>query len=111
MPPVGCCTFLTLESTTTTPVAITAPAISVVRAQAPRPPSNATVARPPTRRCHRIARWLRFAGNMVMSQSVLSANDSQRRAAGTGQGAQHLVLRTEFQLASLVEEQDVVHGS
>ena len=46
-PPVGCCTFLTLESTTTEPGAISAPEICTVEAQPPNPPaSTSTSARP-----------------------------------------------------------------
>src|SRR5262249_14260294 len=39
-PPVGCCTFLTFESTTTEPAATTAPDSSVIVAQPPRPPAT-----------------------------------------------------------------------
>src|SRR5829696_9150057 len=53
-PPVGCCTFLTFESTTRLPGAITAPDSSVVAASPPTPPArSATTARPPSR-------WLRI---------------------------------------------------
>jgi hypothetical protein len=50
IPPVRCWTFFTLESTTTDPEAITAPASSVVAAQPPRPPvSMSAMIAPPTR--------------------------------------------------------------
>src|SRR6202035_2703950 len=46
-PPVGCCTFLTLESTTTLPEAMSAPESAVVPAQPPTPPASSTkTARP-----------------------------------------------------------------
>src|SRR5262245_24087143 len=39
-PPVGCCTFFTLESTTIWPAAIRAPESLVVLAQPPTPPAS-----------------------------------------------------------------------
>lgn len=42
LPPVWCCTFLGLLSTTTVPDAITAPASEVVAAKAPTPPTSTT---------------------------------------------------------------------
>ena len=46
-PPLGCWTFLTLESTTSEPCAMIAPEISAVEAQPPSPtPRNATSAQP-----------------------------------------------------------------
>ena len=46
-PPVGCCTFLTFESTTIEPCAISAPEISAVDAQPPTPIArNATITTP-----------------------------------------------------------------
>src|SRR5271166_2954992 len=39
-PPVGCCTFLTFESTTIDPEAISAPESAVVPAQPPTPPAR-----------------------------------------------------------------------
>src|SRR5215207_5647339 len=75
-PPVGCWTFLTFESTTRLPGAITAPDSSVVAASPPTPPArSATTARPPSS-------WLRID-----------------RCAGACRAAehlvQHLVLRSE----------------
>ena len=48
MPPVGCWTFLTLNSTTTMPGAITAPASWLVAAQPPKPPNISTISAKPT---------------------------------------------------------------
>ena len=48
MPPVWCCTFLELLSTTTLPAAITAPASEVVAAHAPDA-ANQTAPIPPAR--------------------------------------------------------------
>ena len=53
-PPVGCCTFLTLVSTTSWPCAITAPGISVVEAQPPMPPTSSTTTTRPARRWRRM---------------------------------------------------------
>ena len=55
-PPVGCCTFFTLDSTTMVPGAITAPANWVVAAQPPTPPTRSTVIANPTRLSLRIVR-------------------------------------------------------
>lgn len=55
-PPVGCWTFLTLDSTTMVPGAITAPASCVVAAQPPTPPTRKTVMANPTRLSLRIVR-------------------------------------------------------
>src|SRR5215831_19044651 len=52
-PPVGCCTFLTLESTTNCPAAITAPENSVVMAQPPRPMTRSSAATPIATVCRR----------------------------------------------------------
>src|SRR3712207_7099861 len=49
MPPVGCWTFLTLVSTTTWPVAMTAPDRDVVAAQTPKPPNRTTTTPIPAR--------------------------------------------------------------
>jgi hypothetical protein len=49
-PPVGCCTFLTLDSTTIWPGAISAPEICTVDAQPPRPTTRtSTIPRPSIR--------------------------------------------------------------
>ena len=55
-PPVGCCTFLTLESTTTDPGAISAPEIGTVEAQPPKPPASTSTTTRPAIRCSRIER-------------------------------------------------------
>ena len=47
MPPVGCCTFLTLESTTMAPGAWMAPEISVANAQPPIPTTRITTTSSP----------------------------------------------------------------
>jgi len=54
-PPLGCCTFLTLDSTITLPLAITAPASSLVAAQPPNPATNATTMASPAMLSRRIA--------------------------------------------------------
>ena len=53
-PPVGCCTFLTLESTTMEPCAMSAPAIWVVEAQPPTPKASTSTITPPAIRCLRM---------------------------------------------------------
>jgi hypothetical protein len=61
-PPVGCCTFLTLELTTSCPGATTAPEISVLAAQPPRPTTSTTDVTPIATICRRSARcrtWIR----------------------------------------------------
>ena len=55
-PPVGCCTFFTLDSTTIVPGAITAPTNWAVVAQPPMPPVRRTVMVKPVRLSLRIAR-------------------------------------------------------
>ena len=54
MPPVGCCTFLTLESTTICPGAISAPESCVVPAQPPKPITSTPTTTRPARICRRI---------------------------------------------------------
>ncbi len=60
-PPVGCCTFLTLESTTTAPGAISAPEIGTVEAQPPKPPASTSITARPTIMCARIDRRAPFS--------------------------------------------------
>src|SRR5262245_55159008 len=55
-PPVGCCTFLTFESTTTVPDAISAPASLVVPAQPPTAPTRTAKTNMPARILRRIDR-------------------------------------------------------
>ena len=64
-PPVGCCTFLTLESTTTEPGAISAPEICTVEAQPPNPPASTSISARPTIRCaaYRAARAFQLGGH------------------------------------------------
>ena len=60
-PPVGCCTFFTLESTTTCPGAISAPEICAVDAQVPSPPTRSRITVRPMIICSRIDAFaLRF---------------------------------------------------
>src|SRR4051812_25472762 len=70
-PPVGCCTFLTFEATTSAPGATTAPAISVVAAHPPTPPARRATRATPIVRWRRIERrgsgeidWL-IGGNLL----------------------------------------------
>src|SRR6266852_5031638 len=56
MPPVRCCTFLMFESTTTDPLAMTAPANCVVDAHPPTPPASSATTATPAKRWRRIER-------------------------------------------------------
>jgi hypothetical protein len=53
-PPVGCCTFFTLVSTTIEPCAISAPEIWAVDAQPPNPITSTPTKINPARMCRRI---------------------------------------------------------
>src|SRR5215510_10476182 len=75
-PPVGCCTFLTLESTTSWPAAITAPENSVVIAQPPRPRTRSSAAAAIATVCRR------------SESAVLIARYSWRRPSGLVHDAQ-----------------------
>ena len=65
-PPVGCCTFLTLESTTTEPGAISAPEICTVDAQPPNPPASNEHHRQPDDQMQPDRRLRAFAISPVM---------------------------------------------
>ena len=72
-PPVGCCTFLILVSTTIEPGAISAPDNSVVAAQPPTPPTSmSTTVTPAT-----MWRWI----DSLVSTVGLSATLSSRLPA------------------------------
>ena len=55
-PPVGCCTFFTLDATTRLPGATTAPANSMLAAQPPTPPTRRRAAIRLSTTCRRIER-------------------------------------------------------
>ncbi|GLR89724.1 hypothetical protein GCM10007857_64380 [Bradyrhizobium iriomotense] len=61
MPPVGCCTFFTFESTTTEPGAIRAPEIGTLEAQPTPLPANTRTTTRPTIRSFLID-WCVFRG-------------------------------------------------
>ena len=76
IPPVRCCTFLTLESTTIDPGAITAPDSSVVVAQPPTPTVSSKAMTTPPRRWRRMERA--FVASDVLFHGVhplVSRND------------------------------------
>src|SRR5215208_6848028 len=124
-PPVGCWTFLTFESTTTRPDAITAPASSVVAASPPTPPaSKATMAIPQMR-----WRWIERCDLAFASKTVLLklrrplARRHPRQAAALRRPrprrahrgalhdlAQHLALRPEGLHPSLTHDEQIVDG-
>ena len=115
MPPLRCCTFLTLLSTTMVPLAMTAPAIWVVAAQPPTPAEREHHRRCiPTRFSLRIAyRGLRWDGGH-RAASVGRAADDLEAGVGRGDGrlrrhiAQDLVAGTEGVLRAVAQHQHLV---
>ena len=111
-PPVGCCTFFTLDSTTMVPGAITAPANWVVAAQPPTPPTSSTVIANPDEieLSDRAARVLgHFWPPTVVSLTTLRLPT----AAGWGAGRAvilrtHLIARPELLLLPVGKHQQVV---
>src|SRR5262245_56964056 len=92
MPPVGCCTFLTFESTTIEPCAISAPEIFVTAVHPPKPRKMATSPAPPTSECRRID--LLASNSRPISIAFISGlpprqhvkDQAQRRVSGPATG-------------------------
>ena len=127
MPPVGCWTFLTFDSTTTVPGAITAPDSCVVAAQPPTPPTSTAMAAKPIRLSLRMAARVGLRGRLVAVACFGSGHHALRLgipttlrlpagAAGTGGGraghdlAQDLVARAERLLRAVGQDQHLVAG-
>src|SRR5262249_30237322 len=108
-PPVGCCTFFTLESTTIEPDAMSAPEIGMVAAQPPTPTDSATNTVIPARMLRRIER--RLGEDLVGTLGSPGLRDylkrAPRRLAMQDLG-DHLVLRTERHGTALLHGQEEV---
>ena len=77
MPPVGCCTFFTLESTTIWPGAMIAPDSFIVPAQPPTPKASTMTITSPATMWWRIERRASEAGAGPMSRLMASMNSLQ----------------------------------
>src|SRR5579871_1801271 len=130
-PPVGCCTFLTLESTTTDPCAISAPEILAVDAQPPSPPASTSTTASPMTRWRRIdcragdecsgpvmsappvlpgvlsCLWSRFLPRGRPS-AIRDDLDRRRGLDPLQHLAKHLFLRPKRLEAAVLDHQDVV---
>ena len=113
MPPVGCCTFLTFDSTTTVPGAITAPASSLVAAQPPMPPTSSDQCREADE-VEPADRPARIVASAVMASlptaSATTRSDGRQPPAGRAceHAPQHLVARAERLLRAAGEAQHLV---
>src|SRR5687768_11390839 len=119
MPPVGCCTFLTLLSTTTWPMAITAPDRDVVAAHTPKPPNSRMTTAKPNLVCRRMARRRsRDVWVWVMTGSpsgALGVAAGTRRPKRLGDGRSRLrrragLLRHERLAQDLILGAEGLHG-
>src|SRR5712692_1287347 len=102
-PPVGCCTFLTFESTTTDPDAISAPESWVVLAQPPTPPARMPKTVRPARMLRRMDR--RVGVDLVGTLSTPGfRNDLERprRRLAMQHLGEDLVLRAEGRRAAFL---------
>src|SRR5262245_560765 len=94
-PPVGCCTFLTFESTTTEPGAISAPESLAVPIQPPTPTARTTKTVKPARTWRRMDCRVAAAGGFKLSAPRVR-NHSQRgsRRLSLQYFRKHVVSRT-----------------
>src|SRR3954452_20954144 len=117
-PPVGCCTFLTLESTTTCPGAISAPEIGTVEAQPPKPQVKTSITTRPTTMCERIDSRAPFRSSfgfqiMTFSSSRLGSGigndlDRRRRRDALQYLAEHGFLGSEGLHAAVLQHQQLI---
>src|SRR5689334_9352978 len=81
MPPLGCCTFLTLDSTTSVPCPITAPVSLAVAAHPPIPPRPTTIAVTPTNLSLRIERSKSHRSSFIVHLRCLYVSRSANSPA------------------------------
>src|ERR1700730_14463635 len=113
-PPVGCCTFLTLESTTIDPDAISAPESEVVLAQPPTPKARMATTVRPARILRRMERRVGVVDVGLMLPTALCAPgfgddlERPRRRLAMEHLGEHLVLRTEGDAAPFLHGKNEV---
>src|SRR5215471_1011448 len=110
-PPVGCCTFLTFESTTREPDATTAPDSSVVVAQPPRPPTTRSPMVIAARTWRRIERLAPLALVLITSPRLAFRCElywAQMGLCALKHFLQHLLLWSEGLHAPVRDRQEQV---
>src|SRR5437764_15264079 len=112
MPPVRCWTFLMFESTTTDPLAMTAPANSVIQAHPPTPHASSATTTTPAAKWRRIDRREALESFFIaMSSEIgdyLQGPRCRRRLAGCHLSrdlSRDLILVAKSLHASLVHDQ------
>src|SRR6266516_4811414 len=113
MPPVRCWTFLIFESTTTDPLAITAPANSGGEAHPPTPPASSATTATPANRWRRMERRDALASFFIdLSSDIRDHLQGPRRRSRLA--AHHLgrdlILGPEGLRAPLIHHQQMIDG-